>query len=100
MCVGKTVELASTEDLFNAPKHPYTEALLSAVSKPAPRLRNKGTRIRLEGEVADSANLPSGCYFHPRCRYAHERCKVEEPALREVAPGHFAACHFAGPIFH
>ena len=95
MYVGKLVELASTEELYYNPQHPYTEALLSAVPKPDPRLRNKGNRIRLEGEVADPASPPSGCYFHPRCRYARDRCKVETPALREVAPGHFAACHFS-----
>lgn len=95
MYVGKVAELASTDALFNAPQHPYTEALLSAVPKPDPRLRKKGARIRLEGEVADPANPPSGCYFHPRCRYAKDRCKVEEPKLRDVGSGHLAACHFA-----
>ena len=95
MYVGKIVELASTEELFANPQHPYTEALLSAVPKPDPRLRNQGVRIRLEGEVADPGNPPSGCYFHPRCRFARDRCKQEEPAVREVRKGHWVACHFA-----
>ena len=95
MYVGKIVELAHRSRLFAHPRHPYTEALLSAVPKPDPRLRRKGTRIRLEGEVADPANPPTGCYFHPRCRYAEARCREEEPELREVGAGHVAACHFA-----
>jgi peptide/nickel transport system ATP-binding protein len=93
MYVGKLVEVAPTGDLFATPKHPYTEALLSAVPKPDPRLRSK--RIVLEGDVADPANPPSGCYFHPRCRYAKDACKFESPVLREVVPGHSVACHFA-----
>jgi len=93
MYVGKMVELAETDRLFSAPLHPYTEALLANVPKSDPRLRSK--RIVLQGEVADPSNPPSGCYFHPRCAYAKERCKVESPSLREVQPGHFAACHFA-----
>jgi peptide/nickel transport system ATP-binding protein len=93
MYVGKLVETAATSDLFNAPKHPYTEALLSAVPKPNPRMKSK--RIMLQGDVADPANPPSGCYFHPRCQYAQARCSSELPALREVTPGHFVACHFA-----
>ena len=95
MYVGKIVELASTEELFRNPLHPYTEALLSAVPKPDPRLRNKGLRIRLEGEVADPSNPPSGCYFHPRCRFAQDRCRHEEPEAREIGNDHWVACHFA-----
>ena len=93
MYVGKLVEVAPTDALFATPRHPYTEALLSAVPKPDPRLRSK--RILLEGDVADPANPPSGCYFHPRCRYVQDQCKIEMPGLREIAPGHLAACHFA-----
>src|SRR5205085_9044046 len=81
MYVGKIVEFATTEYIFKQPQHPYTEALLSAVLKPDPRARNNSKRIRLEGEVADPANPPSGCAFHPRCRYAQERRHVEVPAL-------------------
>ena len=95
MYVGKIVELASADELFKNPLHPYTEALLSAVPKPDPRLRNKGVRIRLEGEVADPSNPPSGCYFHPRCRYAQDRCRTETPAFREIGREHWVACHFA-----
>jgi peptide/nickel transport system ATP-binding protein len=93
MYVGRIVELAGTEALFTTPRHPYTEALLSAVPKPDPRLRAQ--RIVLEGDVADAANPPAGCYFHPRCRYAVDRCRTETPALEAVAPGHLVACHRA-----
>ncbi len=93
MYVGRIVEMADTHRLFTAPKHPYTEALLSAVPKPDPRLRAQ--RIVLEGEVADPANPPSGCYFHPRCRYAVDACRTEIPRLEEIQPGHFVSCHRA-----
>ncbi len=97
MYVGKVVELATTEEIFQHPQHPYTEALLSAVLKPDPKAHEQtGTeRIRLKGEVADPAHPPSGCPFHPRCRYAQDRCVTEVPALRETRSGHLAACHFA-----
>lgn len=93
MYVGQLVELAETEALYLDPKHPYTEALLSAVPKPDPRLRSK--RILLEGDVADPSDPPSGCYFHPRCRYAQQICKEETPVLAEVEPGRWVACHLA-----
>jgi peptide/nickel transport system ATP-binding protein len=93
MYVGKLVELAKTEELFLDPKHPYTEALMAAIPIPDPQRRNK--RMILQGEVANAANLPSGCCFHPRCRYAQKICKEKEPALEEVSPGHFVACHYA-----
>jgi peptide/nickel transport system ATP-binding protein len=96
MYVGKLVELAEAPELFADPKHPYTEALISAVPKPDPLAKKK--RIVLAGEVASPSNPPSGCYFHPRCRYAKEVCKVETPALQEVSPGHLAACHFANQL--
>ncbi|MCC6167140.1 MAG: dipeptide ABC transporter ATP-binding protein [Caldilineaceae bacterium] len=96
MYVGQLVEAAPNEQLFFAPKHPYTEALLSSVRRPDPE--SKRERIVLEGDVPDPANPPSGCYFHPRCRYAQEICKVESPPLRQVAPDHFAACHFADEL--
>ena len=95
MYIGTIVELAPTEDLFRQPLHPYTESLMSAVPIPDPRLRNRRHRTKPQGEVADPINPPSGCYFHPRCQYAQERCKVEPPRLREIRPGHFAACHFS-----
>lgn len=95
MYVGKIVELTDTASLFENPQHPYTEALLSAVPKPDPRLRRHKGRIILEGDVADPANPPSGCYFHPRCPYVKDVCSQETPELRLVGDGHYAACHFA-----
>jgi peptide/nickel transport system ATP-binding protein len=95
MYVGRLMELADTRELYFNPKHPYTEALMSAVPKPDPRLRHRAERIRLEGEVADPANPPTGCHFHPRCRYVQERCRSEVPALRDTGGGHLCACHFA-----
>jgi peptide/nickel transport system ATP-binding protein len=96
MYVGRIVEMAPTAPLFASPKHPYTEALMSAVPKPDPRLRSQ--RIVLEGEVADAANPPSGCYFHPRCRYAADACRTETPRLAEIQPGHFVSCHRANEL--
>jgi peptide/nickel transport system ATP-binding protein len=93
MYVGRMVELAETDALFNAPKHPYTAALLSAVPEPDPRTRSK--RIVLQGEVANPASPPSGCYFHPRCPYAVERCRTETPAWRELPFRRFVSCHRA-----
>ena len=98
MYVGKIVELAHTEALFERPLHPYTEALLSAVPKPDPRLRGKGARIRLAGEVADPSNPPSGCFFHPRCPYAQDRCRQEAPAFRDLGDDHWVACHYADEL--
>jgi len=95
MYVGMLAEEARKEQLYSAPKHPYTEALLSAVPKPDPRLRSRKDRIRLTGEVADPANAPTGCYFHPRCSYAIDRCSIERPLLREVGEEHHVACHRA-----
>jgi peptide/nickel transport system ATP-binding protein len=93
MYVGRMVELASTEDLYGDPKHPYTEALLSAVPISDPDVVRK--RIKLEGEIPDPASPPSGCYFHPRCPYAQELCKSDPPSWEEVEQEHFAACHFS-----
>jgi len=93
MYVGKMVEMAETEELFLNPKHPYTEALLSALPKADPDLKME--RIILPGEVANPANPPSGCYFHPRCKHAKSICKEIEPEWEEVTPEHFVACHFA-----
>jgi len=93
MYVGQLIEMAPAGELFANPRHPYTEALLSAVPKPDPDLRMQ--RITLQGEVASPANPPSGCYFHPRCRYAQARCQSESPAWQEIAPAHFVACHRA-----
>lgn len=95
MYVGKIVEIGTKKQIFNNPKHPYTEALLSAVPKPNPRLRNSGNRILLKGEVADPSNPPSGCYFHPRCPYSQEKCKTDEPKLLELGNGQIVSCHFS-----
>ena len=93
MYVGKLVELAETEELFISPLHPYTEALMSAVPKPNPRIA--ASPIVLSGEVPNPASPPPGCAFHPRCRYAQSVCSSTTPELREVRPGHRVACHFA-----
>ena len=93
MYVGFLVEMAETDELYYHPKHPYTEALMAAIPKPNPRMRTRP--IRLPGEVANPANPPSGCYFHPRCRYAQEICSQERPLLRDVGDEHWVACHFA-----
>ena len=93
MYVGKIVELAPTDELLRNPKHPYTEALVSAVPPADPLIKME--RIILEGDVPSPANPPSGCVFHPRCRYAQDICSREEPPVVEVAPGHSARCHFA-----
>jgi peptide/nickel transport system ATP-binding protein len=93
MYVGKVAEIASAEELYANPLHPYTEALLSAVPKADPRYHSD--RIVMQGEVADPSNPPSGCYFHPRCRYAQDICKSKTPELREIKPNHFAACHLS-----
>jgi len=98
MYAGKLVEIGPTRTLFDAPKHPYTEALLSAVPRPDPRLRRKGDLIRLPGEVADVTNLPTGCAFHPRCRYATDLCRAETPPLQLLGGGQSAACHYADKL--
>ncbi|HEY7248308.1 MAG TPA: dipeptide ABC transporter ATP-binding protein [Xanthobacteraceae bacterium] len=91
MYLGRIVEHADKTALFTSPLHPYTELLLSAVPIPDPSLR-RGKRI-LQGDVPSPVNPPAGCRFHTRCPYAVERCRMEAPALREVAPGHRVACH-------
>jgi len=96
MYVGKLVEVADTRSVFLAPRHPYTEALMSAVPRPDPRIRSQ--RIVLEGDVPDPAHPPPGCHFHPRCRYAEDVCRTEEPPLQDLGSGHRAACHFAGDL--
>jgi peptide/nickel transport system ATP-binding protein len=93
MYVGKLVEMADAEELYLSPLHPYTEALMSAVPKADPKY--KSDRIIMQGDVADPSNPPSGCYFHPRCRYVVDRCKTEPPVFRELKPDHFVSCHRA-----
>ncbi|RME63889.1 MAG: ABC transporter ATP-binding protein [Caldilineae bacterium] len=96
MYVGRLVEVAESETLLRHPLHPYTEALVSAIPPADPDIKLE--RIILEGDVPSPANPPSGCVFHPRCRYAKDICKVEEPTLVEVEPEHFASCHFAAEL--
>jgi peptide/nickel transport system ATP-binding protein len=93
MYVGKICEMADAEALYMTPLHPYTEALMSAVPKADPKY--KSDRIIMQGDVADPSNPPSGCYFHPRCRYTIDRCKTETPEFRELKPDHFVSCHRA-----
>jgi len=96
MYVGKVVEIAPTEKLFGQPLHPYTQALLSSVPVPNPEV--SALKQTLEGEVANPADPPTGCYFHPRCPFVQEICRTTEPPLNEVTPEHFASCHFAGEL--
>ncbi len=93
MYVGKIVETATSQEMFERPRHPYTAALVAALPVADPRI--KTGNVELPGEVASPARPPSGCYFHPRCAYCIDRCKAEPPAYREITPGHFAACHRA-----
>lgn len=96
MYVGQMVELTETDRLFSAPKHPYTSALLSAIPQPDPRARSRHTTIR--GEIANPANPPSGCYYHPRCPYAQEICRTTAPVWEQIEPGHYVRCHRAREI--
>jgi peptide/nickel transport system ATP-binding protein len=93
MYVGQLVELAPTTEMFRRPRHPYTAALMRAVPIPDPRVVPDDGILR--GEVPNPASPPTGCYFHPRCVFAQDRCRQEAPTLQEVTPGHFARCHFA-----
>lgn len=101
MYVGKLVEYGKTTDIFENPLHPYTEALLSSVPRPDPDSGQK--RIKLPGDVADPSNRPTGCCFHPRCRYAKEICKNEEPSFKDIDKPenkreHYVACHYASDL--
>lgn len=90
MYLGRVVEVAPTEELFSSPNHPYTKALLDEV----PRLdTRKRTFVPIKGEIPSPIDPPSGCHFHPRCPHATERCRIEQPVLKEIAPGRIAACH-------
>ncbi len=93
MYLGRIVETAPTEQLFSAPRHPYTAALLAAVPAPDPRVRSQNEP--LSGEVADPADPPAGCHFHPRCPHAEERCRQQMPQLEAISPGHEVRCHLA-----
>jgi peptide/nickel transport system ATP-binding protein len=93
MYLGKIVEMAATEKLFSDPKHPYTEALMSAVPVPDPDFHME--RIILKGDVPSPVNPPSGCYFHPRCSYAQDICAKQTPEFHNLGGEHYATCHFA-----
>lgn len=96
MYVGQLVELAPAKVLFQRPRHPYTAALMQAVPAPDPRIGSRNDV--LPGEVASPASPPSGCYFHPRCKFAQDRCRQDAPVLQEVMPGHYARCHRAAEL--
>jgi peptide/nickel transport system ATP-binding protein/oligopeptide transport system ATP-binding protein len=96
MYLGRLVEIGTTDSLFSAPHHPYTQALLSAAPVPDPE--RKRTRIVLSGDVPSPANVPAGCHFHPRCPLAQAICRESVPDLRDMGGGHKAACHFAAPF--
>ena len=90
MYLGRVVESAATEILFEEPNHPYTAALLAEV----PRIENRGRTFNpVKGEIPSPIDPPSGCHFHPRCPHATDRCIAEQPVLREIAPGRLSACH-------
>ncbi|WP_066065063.1 ABC transporter ATP-binding protein [Neobacillus soli] len=93
MYLGKVVEIADKKDLFDSPLHPYTKALLSSIPVPNPAIQRE--RVILKGDVPSPIDPPSGCRFHTRCPFATEKCKLEEPALRELGTNHFVSCHFA-----
>jgi oligopeptide/dipeptide ABC transporter ATP-binding protein len=94
MYLGEIVELAEAESLYAGPAHPYAEALLSAVPQIDDGTTPRRERITLVGDVPSATDRPTGCAFHPRCRYAQDRCRLERPALRDIAPGRQTACHF------
>jgi oligopeptide transport system ATP-binding protein len=98
MYLGKIMELASGDDLFRQPLHPYTQSLISAIPLPAPKKERQRKRIVLQGEIPNPVAPPSGCVFHTRCPAADERCSTEVPEYREINSGHFAACHYAGSV--
>ena len=96
MYLGRIMEIADRESMFRHPRHPYTRALLSAVPLPDPGAARD--RVVLTGDVPSPIDPPSGCYFRTRCPMATERCASEVPALREMAPGHQSACHYAEAV--
>ncbi|WP_223587918.1 ABC transporter ATP-binding protein [Neobacillus bataviensis] len=97
MYLGKVVEIAEKKALFDSPHHPYTKALLSSIPVPNPTYSRE--KVILKGDVPSPIDPPSGCRFHTRCPFATERCKIEEPALREINKNHYVSCHFAEQLF-
>jgi len=95
MYLGKIVELASSEDLYEDPRHPYTRALMSAIPIPDPEIEETRERIVLSGDLPSPIHLPTGCPFHTRCPLATDKCVVDVPKFLEITPGHFASCHYA-----
>ena len=96
MYLGRIVELSGRDEIFDSPLHPYTQALMSAAPVPDPEPKIERQRIILEGDIPNPADPPTGCNFHTRCPFAkEERCPTEDPAFREVRPGHWVACHYA-----
>lgn len=98
MYLGSMVELAGNKELYDHPMHPYTQALISAIPEADPEEEEGKVRVHLEGEVPSPINPPDGCRFQARCKYAKDICGKEMPKLREMAPGHFVACHMCGKI--
>ena len=94
MYVGKIIEIAKTDSLFDNPYHPYTEALLSAVPIPDPLHQSR--KIILSGEIPNPVSPPKGCFFHPRCRYAQSKCETEVPIFKSLGDNHYSACHYSG----
>ncbi|MEG1304484.1 MAG: ABC transporter ATP-binding protein, partial [Oscillospiraceae bacterium] len=99
MYLGQLVEYGSKNDIFDNPRHPYTEALLSAAPSFDPTKRKSNNRILLQGDIPSPANPPSGCRFHTRCPFCKDICKSEIPATTEVTPGHFVQCHMVNGNF-
>lgn len=100
MYLGRLVEVATSESLYGAPAHPYTQALISAIPIPDPKIERKRERIVLRGDVPSPMAPPSGCYFHTRCPLKEARCETETPTLRTIAPGHQVACHLVEATDH
>ena len=95
MYLGRIVEIGPKHEIYSAPQHPYTQALLSAAPEPDPDIKPR--RIILEGDVPSPTRIPPGCSFHTRCPIAQDICRNERPPLKTVADAHKAACHFAKP---
>ncbi len=92
MYLGKIIELGSSSEVYSAPLHPYTSALMASVPIPDPRSTHKAMTQKIHGDIGSGSSVPTGCRFHPRCPYAEERCRLEEPPFAEHSPGHFCSC--------